>query len=208
MTASGKTKNKDDQYTKPELRDEVKAEIMAGDKGGKPGQWSARKAQLVAHEYEARGGGYKHERTAAQEHLHEWTAEHWQTSDGKPAERDGKTTRYLPEAAWKALSPAEKKATNAKKVKGSQQGKQYVANTSSAAEARRSAEAPSDAPEKTAGTAAAPKHARAARSEKTTAKPSARVTDRNKAASGAKTSAATGPGKTPAPQRERKGADT
>ena len=88
----------DDQYTKPDLREQVKAEVMAGDKGGKPGQWSARKAQLVAHEYEARGGGYKHERTETQEHLHEWTAEHWKTSDGKPAERDGKTTRYLPEA--------------------------------------------------------------------------------------------------------------
>ena len=130
----------DDQYTKPDLREQIKAEILAGDKGGKPGQWSARKAQLVAHEYEARGGGYKHERTEAQEHLHEWTAEHWQTSDGKPAERDGKTTRYLPEAAWKQLSPEEKKATNAKKVRGSKAGKQFVANTRAAADARHAAD--------------------------------------------------------------------
>ena len=130
----------DDQYTQPELRDQIKAEVMAGEKGGKPGQWSARKAQLVAHEYEARGGGYKHERTEAQEHLHEWTAEHWQTSDGQPAERDGGTTRYLPAEAWDKLTPAQKKATNAKKVKGSKDGKQFVANTQAASNARHDAE--------------------------------------------------------------------
>ena len=145
-------KETDDQYTKPELREQVKAEVMAGDKGGKAGQWSARKAQLVAHEYEARGGGYKHERTEAQEHLHEWTGEHWQTSDGKPAERDGKTTRYLPEAAWEKLSPGEKQATNAKKVRGSKAGKQFVANTRAAAGARHEAEAQPKQAKKSAGT--------------------------------------------------------
>ena len=36
-----------DNYTKPELREKIKAEVVAGDKGGRPGQWSARKAQLV-----------------------------------------------------------------------------------------------------------------------------------------------------------------
>ena len=49
-----------DRYTDPDLRDRIKAEIMAGDKGGKPGQWSARKAQMVASEYEHAGGGFKH----------------------------------------------------------------------------------------------------------------------------------------------------
>ena len=131
---SAQTDNHDDQYTKPDLREQIKAEVLAGDKGGKPGQWSARKAQLVAHEYEARGGGYKHERTEAQEHLHEWTAEHWQTADGKPAQRDGGTTRYLPAEAWEKLSPAERKATNAKKVRGSKEGKQFVSNTHAASE--------------------------------------------------------------------------
>lgn len=147
----------DDQYTQPELREQIKAEILAGDKGGKPGQWSARKAQMVAHEYEARGGGYKHERTEAQEHLHEWTAEHWQTSDGKPAQRDGVTTRYLPEEAWQKLSPGEKKATNAKKVKGSKEGKQFVANTRAAAEARHEAEVTPEEADKAAGTHVVPR---------------------------------------------------
>jgi hypothetical protein len=49
----------DSKYTKPELRETIKDRVMAGSKGGKPGQWSARKAQLVAQEYEKEGGGYK-----------------------------------------------------------------------------------------------------------------------------------------------------
>ena len=147
----------EDQYTKPELRDQIKAEVMAGDKGGKPGQWSARKAQMVAHEYEARGGGYKHERTEAQEHLHEWTAEHWETSDGKPAERDGGTTRYLPAEAWDKLTPAQKKATNVKKVEGSRAGKQFVANTSAASQARHEAEVTPQQADHASGTRTVPR---------------------------------------------------
>ncbi len=114
---------------------------MAGDKGGKPGQWSARKAQLVAHEYVAEGGGYKHPRNEAQQHLKQWGDEHWHTADEKPAIRDDaegheETHRYLPDEAWKELSPEEKKATDDKKVRGSREGKQYVANTKKANEAR------------------------------------------------------------------------
>ncbi len=132
---------KDDNYTKPELREHIKEEVMAGDKGGKPGQWSARKAQLVAHEYVAEGGGYKHPRNEAQQHLKQWGDEHWHTADEKPAIRDDgngheETHRYLPDEAWKELSPEEKKATDDKKVHGSQEGKQYVANTKKASEAR------------------------------------------------------------------------
>jgi hypothetical protein len=40
-----------EKYTDPKLRDEVKEEIHNGDKGGAPGQWSARKAQMMAQEY-------------------------------------------------------------------------------------------------------------------------------------------------------------
>jgi hypothetical protein len=46
-------------YTKPTLRKQLFERIKAGDKGGSPGQWSARKAQLLAREYKAAGGGYK-----------------------------------------------------------------------------------------------------------------------------------------------------
>ena len=44
--------------TKPELWDKVKTKVTKGEKGGKPGQWSARKAQLATQEYKAAGGGY------------------------------------------------------------------------------------------------------------------------------------------------------
>ena len=46
-------------YTKPALRESIKKRIMASGKGGKPGQWSARKAQMLAREYKSKGGGYK-----------------------------------------------------------------------------------------------------------------------------------------------------
>ena len=45
-------------YTKPSMRKRIFEKIKTGGKGGKPGQWSARKAQMVAKEYKAKGGGY------------------------------------------------------------------------------------------------------------------------------------------------------
>lgn len=53
------SKKYEEKYTKPELREQLKEEIKASDKGGKPGQWSARKSQLLVQEYEKKGGGYK-----------------------------------------------------------------------------------------------------------------------------------------------------
>ena len=46
-------------YTKPGMRKALFERIKAGSKGGKPGQWSARKAQMLAKQYKAKGGGYK-----------------------------------------------------------------------------------------------------------------------------------------------------
>jgi len=46
-------------YTKPGMRKKIVARVKAGSKGGKPGQWSARKAQLVAVKYKKAGGGYR-----------------------------------------------------------------------------------------------------------------------------------------------------
>ena len=53
------TVNKAGNYTKPTMRKRLFEKIKAGSKGGKPGQWSARKAQMLAREYKAAGGGYK-----------------------------------------------------------------------------------------------------------------------------------------------------
>jgi len=46
-------------YTKPGMRKSLFNKIKAGSKGGDPGEWSARKAQLLANQYKKSGGGYK-----------------------------------------------------------------------------------------------------------------------------------------------------
>ena len=53
------TVNSAGNYTKPTLRKRLFSEIKAGSKGGKAGQWSARKAQMLAKRYKAAGGGYR-----------------------------------------------------------------------------------------------------------------------------------------------------
>jgi hypothetical protein len=53
------TVNKAGNYTKPGMRKRMFNRIKAGTKGGKAGQWSARKAQMLAKSYKASGGGYK-----------------------------------------------------------------------------------------------------------------------------------------------------
>ena len=50
--------NEAGNYTKPEMRKRLFKKILAGTKGGRAGQWSARKAQMLAKQYKARGGGY------------------------------------------------------------------------------------------------------------------------------------------------------
>jgi len=120
-------------YTKPELRESIKRRIMAGSKGGNPGQWSARKAQLLALEYRKAGGGYRgKKKSKSQRSLSKWTREKWTTSDGKPAKRKGGMWRYLPAKAWSRLTPAQRAATNKKKIAGSRRGKQFVPNTAKA----------------------------------------------------------------------------
>ncbi len=114
-------------YTKPQLRERIKARIMAGDKGGRPGQWSARKAQLLAAEYEKAGGGYSGKRNEKQKSLVQWTKEEWGTKSGKPSTQGPKATgeRYLPKAARERLTDAEYAATSAKKRRDTAAGKQH-----------------------------------------------------------------------------------
>ena len=59
MAKSKSTENNAGNYTKPAMRNRQFARIQAGSKGGKPGQWSARKAQMLASAYKKAGGGYK-----------------------------------------------------------------------------------------------------------------------------------------------------
>ena len=62
MPAKKKTKSRGTEagnYTKPTMRKRLFNKIKAGGKGGKPGQWSARKAQMLASQYKKAGGGYR-----------------------------------------------------------------------------------------------------------------------------------------------------
>jgi hypothetical protein len=69
-------KKSEGNYTDPKLREKLKEEIKEGDKGGDPGQWSARKAQLLTHEYEKEGGEYKsNKKTDSQKDLEKWGKE-------------------------------------------------------------------------------------------------------------------------------------
>ena len=132
----------EEKYTHPELREQIKEEIKASDKGGKEGQWSARKSQLLTQEYEKRGGGYKGEKGESQKNLEKWTEEEWQTKEGDAdARQDGETKRYLPKRAWENMSEEEKEETERKKREGSNQGQQYVANTEEAKQVRKEAAA-------------------------------------------------------------------
>ena len=114
-------------YTKPKLRERLKNKIMAGSKGGKPGQWSARKAQLLAQEYKSAGGGYSGGKTKAQKSLKKWTKEEWGTKSGKPSTQGKEATgeRYLPKKAREKLTKKEYQATSRKKREDTKKGKQF-----------------------------------------------------------------------------------
>jgi hypothetical protein len=114
-------------YTKPGLRESIKNRVLAGSKGGRPGQWSARKAQLVAQQYKKAGGGYTGSKSKKQKSLSKWTKEEWGTRSGKPSTQGAKATgeRYLPKKARQALSKKEYAATSAKKRRDTRAGKQF-----------------------------------------------------------------------------------
>lgn len=120
-------------YSNPELRNRIKARILAGGKGGKPGQWSARKAQMVAQEYKAKGGGYEGGPSKQQTSLKRWTKQDWKTPSGKPSTQGPKATGevYAPRRAIEKLrsSPsgmAKLAAATQKKREASRQGEQFA----------------------------------------------------------------------------------
>jgi hypothetical protein len=110
------------QKTDPKLWERVKAEITKGDKGGDPGEWSARKAQMAVQEYKRRGGGYKGKKSE-DNHLVQWEHEEWGTKSGKASGETGE--RYLPKKAREKLSDAEYKRTSAKKRADTKAGRQF-----------------------------------------------------------------------------------
>ena len=108
----------------PKKWSRIKSSVKAGSKGGKPGQWSARKAQLAVQRYKKAGGGYKGKDTGKTS-LDKWTKQDWGTKSGKPSGKTGE--RYLPKKARQALSPQEYGASTRAKRKATKQGKQVSA---------------------------------------------------------------------------------
>jgi hypothetical protein len=122
--------------TNPKLWDRVKAKVTRGAKGGKPGQWSARKAQMAVQEYKAAGGAYAGPKSS-DNHLTTWEREDWGTKSGQ---RSGKTgERYLPKKARESMTSAEYAQTTRKKRADTAKGKQHSAQP--AKEARKTSAA-------------------------------------------------------------------
>jgi len=107
----------------PGLWKRIVASVKAGSKGGNPGQWSARKAQIAVKKYKDQGGGYEGKKSSSNS-LAKWTKEKWGTKSGKPSLETGE--RYLPEKARKALSSEEYSRTSRAKRIGMAMGKQFV----------------------------------------------------------------------------------
>jgi len=110
------------EKTDPKLWDRVKKEVAGGGKGGRKGQWSARKAQLASAEYKKEGGGYKGAK-AADNHLSQWTKEEWGTKSGGASRTTGE--RYLPRKARAKLSDEEYGRSTAAKRRDTAKGKQF-----------------------------------------------------------------------------------
>ena len=98
----------------PDLWEEVKDEMMASDKGGEPGQWSARKAQMAVQEYKRRGGTYADDGPSQEDtDLHEWTEADWGTKSGEESLESGE--RYLPKKVRMLLTEDEYQRSTQKK---------------------------------------------------------------------------------------------
>ena len=110
--------------TDPKLWDKVKARVTRGSKGGDPGEWSARKAQLAVAEYKKAGGGYEGGKSASN-HLSQWTKEEWGTKSGGESLETGE--RYLPKAAREAMTDEEYARTTEAKRHDLAEGKQFSA---------------------------------------------------------------------------------
>jgi hypothetical protein len=107
----------------PGLWKRIVASVKSGSKGGRPGQWSARKAQIAVKRYKDAGGGYSGKKSSSNS-LSKWTKEKWGTKSGKPSLETGE--RYLPEAARKSLTSSEYSRTSRAKRMGMAMGKQFV----------------------------------------------------------------------------------
>lgn len=102
----------------------IVSSVKSGSSGGRPGQWSARKAQIATKRYKKKGGGYKGAKSSSNS-LSKWSKQKWDyVSKGDEKKPRAKRGRYLPESVRKSLSASERSATNRKKRQASAKGKQ------------------------------------------------------------------------------------
>lgn len=120
----------------PKLWEKVKEEVTESGKGGKPGQWSARKAQMAVQEYKHEGGGFEGKKTEDNS-LVQWEKEDWGTKSGKKSLETGE--RYLPKKAREKLSDEEYKRSTAKKRADTRKGRQFSKQPKDVAEKASSA---------------------------------------------------------------------
>lgn len=115
------------QVTDAKLWGKIKRKWHDGEKGGVPGQWNARKAQLAVQEYKRLGGTYQTSRPSRKNSLVQWTQEDWGYIDGK------KGNRYLPRKIRSRLSATEKKTENRRKKSATKSGRRYAKYSASVA---------------------------------------------------------------------------
>ena len=110
--------------TNPGLWKRIVASVKASDKGGRVGQWSARKAQLAVQKYKKSGGGYSGAKSSSNS-LSKWTKQEWgYVSPGDAQKPRAERGRYLPKSVRESLSPSEKSEENRRKRAANKVGKQ------------------------------------------------------------------------------------
>ena len=121
-----KTSGKVATKSQPKKWKQIVSRVKASGKGGKPGQWSARKAQRAVQQYKASGGGYKGAKSSNNS-MSKWTKEKWGTKSGKNSTqgKDATGERYLPEKKRQKLTKKEYAATSRKKREDTKKGKQF-----------------------------------------------------------------------------------
>tara|TARA_R100001440_G_scaffold64539_1_gene85209 strand:- start:53 stop:451 length:399 start_codon:yes stop_codon:yes gene_type:complete len=119
--------------TKPKLWKRIVSSVKSGSKGGRSGQWSARKAQIATARYKKAGGGYKGKKSSGNR-LSKWSKQKWgYVSKGDDKKPRAKRGRYLPEKVRKNMTPAQKAATNKRKRAATKAGKQRAKYSKSTA---------------------------------------------------------------------------
>ncbi len=101
------------QRSDPKLWSSIVKRVKISNKGGLPGQWSARKAQYAVKMYKNKGGRYKGHKNNNNS-LVKWTRQKWRTRSGKPSVMGPQATgeRYLPDKVIKKIDKHDKNAYN------------------------------------------------------------------------------------------------